>query len=327
MRPGRANLLLYGILLCSAGLISYLVGTLSGVPRLLLGNPAILLRFNEWVVWYSGIPIVLGIGLAAIDLLVLADRRRQHHVVRNTPPSNRMVTVALTAYNDEDSIADAVNDFRVHPNVARVIVVSNNSRDRTEERARAAGAVTFNELNPGYGACVFRCLTEAARYDDTELIVLCEGDRTFRAYDIDKFLVYAAHADLVNGTRTVEQLREYRTQLSTFMYYGNLFAGKLLEAKYLGATTITDLGTTYKLIHKAALLRLLDNVTPRINLEFNAYFLDTALALGISVLECPITFHARVGESKGGNVSNTRALKVGLRMIAGIVGNWRGARL
>ena len=41
----------------------------------------------------------------------------------------------------------------------------------------------------------------------SELIVLCEGDRTFRAYDLDKLLAYAPHADIVNGTRTVERLR------------------------------------------------------------------------------------------------------------------------
>jgi hypothetical protein len=39
-------------------------------------------------------------------------------------------------------------------------------------------------------------------------------------------------------------------------------------------------------------------------------------------VECPITFHARVGESKGGNVNNWRALQVGLRMIAGVVLGW-----
>ena len=87
----------------------------------------------------------------------------------------------------------------------------------------------------GYGRCVHRCLTEAARLGESELIVLCEGDRTFRAYDIDKLLAYSSHGDIINGTRTVEGLREYHTQLSTFMYYGNLFVGKLLEAKHLGA--------------------------------------------------------------------------------------------
>jgi len=37
------------------------------------------------------------------------------------------------------------------------------------------------------------------------------------------------------------------------MYYGNLFVGKLLEAKHLGRSTITDVGTTYKLCRKSAL--------------------------------------------------------------------------
>ena len=64
--------------------------------------------------------------------------------------------------------------------------------------------------------------------ENGQLIVLCEGDMTFRARDLEKLLAYIDHADVVNGTRIVEQLREYSTQLSTFMFYGNFFVGKLL---------------------------------------------------------------------------------------------------
>jgi glycosyltransferase involved in cell wall biosynthesis len=233
------------------------------------------------------------------------------------------VTVALTAYNDEDSIAAAVQDFLAHPLVSRVIVVSNNSVDATFDRAKAAGAIVFNETAPGYGRCVYRCLSEAAAFTDTELVVLCEGDLTFRAYDIDKLLAYAPHGDFVNGTRTVEPLRQYATQLTTFMYYGNIFVGKLLESKHLGRCTITDVGTTYKLCRREALQRLLPRLDPSVNLEFNAHFLDTALAGGHTLIECPITFHARVGESKGGNVNNLRGFHVGLRMIAGLLFGWK----
>jgi hypothetical protein len=56
------------------------------------------------------------------------------------------------------------------------------------------------------------------------------------------------------------------------------------------------------------------------------YFLDTALANGESVVECPITFHRRVGMSKGGNTNNRRAVLVGLRMIDGLSFNWPNAR-
>lgn len=322
-RKRHVPLLLYGILCFCLGLAGYLAGVLLVFPRYLLGLHKLLDPAAEWLVWYSGMPIVLGLGLALIDLLFLLTRKKPPVPIRYDPVRRRRVTVALTAYNDEESIAKAVKDFVSHPLVERVIVVSNNSRDRTFERAEAAGAITLNETAPGYGRCVYRCLTEAASYTDTDYVVLCEGDRTFRAYDIEKLLAYAPHADIVNGTRIVEPLRHYVTQLSTFMYYGNLFVGKLLEAKHLGRSTITDVGTTYKLCRRDALTRLLPRLNPAVNLEFNAHLLDTALEHDLVLLECPITFHERVGVSKGGNINNWRGFTVGSRMILGVVFGWK----
>lgn len=235
IRDRHTPFLLYGVLLIILGFASYLVGVLLVFPRYLLGLRDLLDPVSAWLVWYSGVPVVLGLALALFDLLYLFGGKKPNAPVRFEPVRCRRVTVALTAYNDEDSIGPAVRDFLDHPLVERVIVVSNNSSDRTFERAQNAGAITFNEMDPGYGRCVFRCLSEAVKFDDTEFVVLCEGDSTFRAYDIEKLLAYAPHADIVNGTRTVEPLRQYITQLSTFMYYGNIFVGKLLEAKHLVA--------------------------------------------------------------------------------------------
>jgi hypothetical protein len=145
---------------------------------------------------------------------------------------------------------------------------------------------------------------------------------TFRAADLDKFLAYIRHADIVNGTRIVEQLRDYRTQLSSFMYYGNFAMGKLLEVKHLGRGTFTDAGTTYKMIRRERLAQLLPLLNPAVNLEFNLHLLDIALAHHFLLVECPITFHARLGESKGGNVNNWRAAKVGLKMLLGLSCGW-----
>jgi 2,5-furandicarboxylate decarboxylase 1 len=320
----HARLLMYGVLLMGLATAMYLAGVLFAPIRHLIGGGPRLLAINEWIVWYSGVPLVVGLCLAGVDLFVLLRvKRSPRDDVRHDPIHRRAVIVALTAYDDADSIGDAVRDFRAHPAVGAVIVVSNNSRDRTMACAAEAGAIAVNETRQGYGYCVYRCLSEALAQADYDLVVLCEGDRTFRAYDIDKLLAYAPHADIVNGTRTVERLRARTTQLSTFMYYGNLFVGKLLEAKHLGASTITDVGTTYKLCRREALVRLLPQLRPAVNLEFNAHFLDVALGYGFDIVECPITFHPRVGVSKGGNVSNRRALRVGLRMVFGIVCSWR----
>jgi hypothetical protein len=46
------------------------------------------------------------------------------------------------------------------------------------------------------------------------------------------------------------------------------------------------------------------------------------LRYGFGIVECPITFHNRIGESKGGNINNMRALKVGMNMLKGIILGW-----
>jgi hypothetical protein len=323
-----APLLLWGGLILILGLAVYLAGILFSIVRLIVPLGPAAEEWTQAIVWYSGVPTSLGLLLCTVDLVFMLGRKRRcPRWVEGKEGGNLQtspVTVVLTAYNDEDGIRAAVKDFRSHPLVKRVIVVSNNSSDHTAERAAEAGAIVYNEPNAGYGQCVYRCFREALNCADAEIVVLCEGDCTFRARDLDKFMAYLPHAEIVNGTRIVEQLRAYDTQLNTFMYYGNFFVGKLLEVKHLGRGTFTDVGTTYKMMRREALERLLPYLNPAINLEFNAHFMDTALRIGTIMVECPITFHPRVGVSKGGNVNTRRALKVGLRMMKGILLGWPG---
>jgi hypothetical protein len=224
-----------------------LFGVPMALPRHLLGGGERFLGFNEWVVWYSGMLLMLGLGLAAADLFLLFKHKRSPRLgVRHDPIADARLVVALTEDDDEASIADAVRDFQSHPLVDEVIVFATAAR---------------------------------------------------------------------------------ATQLSTFMYYGNVFVGKLLEAKHLGRSTITDAGTTYKLRRREALTPLMVHLEPAVNLESNAHFLDTALDHGYDIVEHPVTFHPRVGVSKGGNVSNRRALRVGLRRVLGIVWGWRAIQV
>ncbi len=269
--------------------------------------------------------LITGLTIFVLDLKFLMPMRRLNHSVLHSPKGkdNSSITVALTCWNDEGAIADSVSDFLKHPLVKRVVVIDNNSSDGSVAAAKLAGAEVFVETRAGYGNCVYTALEKAAEMTDTNLVVLCEGDMTFRASDIDKLLAYAQHADLVNGTRIVEQLRSPTTQLTNFMYWGNFFAAKLLELKHLGRGTLTDLGTTYKLSTRQYLQSLLPHLDRNVNLEFNAHLLDKVLSTGGKLVEAPITFFPRVGESKGGNVSNRRAIRVGLSMIIGFTFGWK----
>ncbi len=316
-------LLLCGLLLSLAGITLCVITSGLTTILLLVGAYTHFSAFEPSLLLAGGVAVGLGIILIFTDLFALLPGKRVRRLVAFDHIPNRRLTVVLTAYNDELSIGESVRDFHSHPLVRRVIVVDNNSRDRTSQVAAEAGAIVVLEKQPGYGKCVYRALQEGLAQQDTDLTLLCEGDMTFRAFDIDKFMAYIPHSEIVNGTRIVEQLRDRDTQLSTFMYYGNFAVGKLLEAKYVGQGTFTDVGTTYKLCRNSALRRLLPRLDSDVNLEFNAHLLDTALRQRISLVECPITFHKRLGESKGGNTDNMKALRVGVRMIRGILFSWK----
>jgi hypothetical protein len=73
---------MYGMLSISLGLLMYLFGVSLVVPRYLLGLNAILLPINEWIVWYSGVPIAVGFALALLDLLFLFKGKRRQNRVR-----------------------------------------------------------------------------------------------------------------------------------------------------------------------------------------------------------------------------------------------------
>jgi len=315
---------LWGLLIFSVGVIIFVLASIVNVPvRFVVPSADPVFRD---LVWLSGAPIVVGTLLILGDFLFFYKARRSGHELSQVDVDRSCVTVVLTAYNDELSIASAVLDFSSNPLTKRVVVVDNNSSDGTARAAAEAGAVVVVEERPGYGYCVHRALTEGARYEDTELVALCEGDMTFRAADLEKLLAYIPHGDVVNGTRIVEQLRQQVTQLTTFMFWGNFVGGKLLEFKHLGRGTVTDLGTTYKLCRSAFLRDHMRDFDPRVNLEFNAHFLDTTMKNGFKLVEAPVTFYARVGQSKGGNVSNRRATRVGLRMLAGLLLSWKLVR-
>src|SRR6187431_342307 len=65
-----------------------------------------------------------------------------------------IVDVIIPAYNEEDSIAKVIGD--IDRNLVReVVVIDNNSNDKTGMNAQTAGATVMIETRQGYGsACL-----------------------------------------------------------------------------------------------------------------------------------------------------------------------------
>lgn len=261
------------------------------------------------------------VATSFITLMSLSKRRQPSSigVIKYHPIANPKICIALTAYNDEESIYDAINDFKNQEDVAEVIVVDNNSVDNTMKRAEEAGARVVHEVKQGYGYACIRGLKECLVNKDANVIVLAEGDRTFRGYDLRKLVPYLDNADIVLGTRNTQELLDQKSQLDWFLVWGNLFLAKLIQIKYWnvkcwGRVRLTDVGCTMRAIRREALDRIIGNLKVGGN-YFSPHMIMVALNDDLKVVEVPITFRERVGASKGAGGSRWRAVKIGLKML------------
>ena len=224
----------------------------------------------------------------------------------------KRVSVVFPAYNEEPNIRQAVEDFFVPGVVDEVVVVDNNSRDRTAEEAAAAGARVVSEMTQGYGHALRRGLREASG----DLIIMAEPDGTFLGRDVLKLLAYADDFDMVCGTRTTRELVWDQANMGWFLRMGNWTVAKMLQMLY-GGPSLSDCGCTLRLTHRAALERIRGDLTVG-GSHFLPEMVILALKQGLKVIEVPVNYRGRVGESKiTGNLKGT--LKTGFNMIGLII--------
>ena len=222
---------------------------------------------------------------------------------------DKTVTVILPAYNEEQYIRVAVEDFAATGVVDEIIVVDNNSRDRTAEEARTTTARVVQETSQGYGFALRRGLREAKG----DLIIMAEPDGTFVGRDVLKLLAYSEDFDMVCGTRTTRELVWEQANMGWFLRIGNWVVAKMLQFLHDGPS-LSDCGCTLRLTHRKALEKIQDELTVGAS-----HFLPEMVILGLrkklSIIEVPVNYRGRVGESKiTGSLKGT--LRTGFRMIA-----------
>ena len=118
------------------------------------------------------------------------------------------VAVLLPCYNEEAAIAQTIAGFRAALPDATIYVYDNNSRDRTIEVARAAGAVVRSERMQGKGNVVRRMFADI----DADIYVMADGDATYDATSAPAMVARVAEEglDMIVGTRVHEAAEAYR---------------------------------------------------------------------------------------------------------------------
>jgi glycosyltransferase involved in cell wall biosynthesis len=218
-----------------------------------------------------------------------------------------IVSAIVPCLDEEEAIFDVVATVLAQ-GVAEVIVVDGGSRDRTVERAAAAGANVIIERRPGYGRAVQAGIA-AARGEATILLFL-DGDGSDRAEFIPALVAPIAEgaADFVHGSR-VRGEREPGSLSAQQIVAGHI-AGALMRIVY--GARFTDM-SPFRAIRRAALERLgMREATFGWNLEM----LMRVAAAGVAALEIPVGQRRRAGGRSKVSGNPLIALKAAVTIIA-----------
>ena len=109
------------------------------------------------------------------------------------------IAVLIPCYNEEKTIEKVVKDAKAALPEAVVYVYDNNSKDRTVELAKAAGAVIRHEYMQGKGNVIRRMFREI----DAQCYIMVDGDDTYpMEYAAEMAdMVLNKNADMVVGDR------------------------------------------------------------------------------------------------------------------------------
>ena len=109
------------------------------------------------------------------------------------------IAVLIPCYNEELTIEKVVKDFKKELPEAQIYVYDNNSKDKTADIAKKAGAIVRKENRQGKGNVVRTMFQEI----DADIYIMVDGDDTYPAEFVHKLMepVVNREADMTIGDR------------------------------------------------------------------------------------------------------------------------------
>ncbi len=214
------------------------------------------------------------------------------------------VAVLIPCYNEETAIDQVVRDFAKILPRAEIYVYDNNSRDRTVDVARAAGAFVRHEPQQGKGNVVRRMFADI----EADVYLLVDGDATYCAASAPEMIerLHRDSLDMVVGCRVHEAAEAYRR--------GHRFGNALLTnlVSYLFGKQFTDILSGYR-----AFSRRFVKSFPALSKGFE---IETELTVHALELGMPVTeIETPYGVRPEGSASKLSTYRDGFRILRLIV--------
>jgi len=221
------------------------------------------------------------------------------------------IAVLVPCFNEEAAVAAVVSGFRKALPAAQIYVYDNNSRDRTAEVAREAGAEVRSERRQGKGHVVRRMFADV----DADVYVLVDGDATYDAPSAPGMIerLVNDHLDMVVGSRIDQEEAAYRRGHRT----GNWLLTSFLSSVF--GQAFTDILSGYRVFSRR-FVKSFPVLSDGFEIETELTVHALELAMPVAEVETP--YYAR----PEGSVSKLNTWRDGFRILGTILKLYRSEK-
>lgn len=209
----------------------------------------------------------------------------------------KKVTVMIPCYNEEKGVGKVIHNIpqkklKTLGYTVDILVIDNNSRDKTAEKARTAGAHVVFEKKQGKGYAIRTGIRNVSR--DTDVVVMLDGDATYRPEEMVRLIepIDSGFCDVVIGTRLGGKVAD--GSMPSFNRLGNWFFTFLVRTWY--HSNVTDVCTGYFAWRKSV-LDTLSQYLESDGFSIEMEMITKMAKMDVSLYSVPISYDKRRGKA------------------------------
>jgi dolichol-phosphate hexosyltransferase len=220
------------------------------------------------------------------------------------------ITILIPCHNEERGIGSVIDGIPLRllkrlGYKTEIIVINNNSTDRTAHIAEKRGAKVIVETKKGKGHAIksgFKAVS-----DETVFVIMLDGDNTYKTKEIIRLIepLMTNFCDVVIGSRLGGKMKKNSFKLQNRIVN---WAYTFLVRQFY-RTNITDVLSGYFAWRKDVLDRLLPHLESE-GFEIEMEMITKMEKLGFEVYSVPITYDEREGQTK------IEAIKDGIKILS-----------
>lgn len=223
----------------------------------------------------------------------------------------------IPCYNEEKGVGKVIdeipkNKLKKQDYEIEILVIDNNSKDKTSEIAKKKGARVILEKKQGKGNAVRAGFSNISK--DTDFVVMLDGDNTYKSHEILRLIepLESGFCDVIVGSRLEGKTNGHSLSFSHKL--ANWFFTFLTRRLY--GANITDTCTGY-FAWKREVTEHLNGHIKSEGFAIEAEMITKMSRLGYKLYSVPITYDPRDGETK----SSLSPIKDGIRITWMLIKN------